>query len=179
MRSATGQTITLKSITLTKGQVALVDDSDFEWINRWKWQAVWNKYSRGYYAMRKETVANGKRRTVYMHRTILGLYFGDPRQGDHIDSGQTLRNTRDNLRIATPKENSRNIRKHRDNTSGFKGVSRDGKKWKAQIGADGKILYLGRRETPEAAYRELYVPAAAKYHGEFAQASTFKSAQFG
>jgi hypothetical protein len=107
-----------------------------------------------------------------MHRQILGLEKDDPRQGDHKEPRNTLDNRRKNLRIApSQSENNYNQRKHSNNTSGYKGVTYhiQTKAWMAQIQVNGKYIYLGYRDTAEAAWRELYVPAALKYHGEFAR----------
>lgn len=32
----------IKTIALTKGKVALVDDDDYDWINQWKWNASYD-----------------------------------------------------------------------------------------------------------------------------------------
>jgi hypothetical protein len=66
-------------------------------------------------------------------------------------------------------ENKLNVRRHRDNKSGFKGVSlhRPTGKWIAFIMARGKHKYLGLFQTPEAAHAR-YCEAADELHGEFA-----------
>ena len=35
----------MKEIPLTKGKVALVDDSDFEWLMQWKWSYASTGYA--------------------------------------------------------------------------------------------------------------------------------------
>jgi hypothetical protein len=30
----------MKQITLTKGQFAIVDDEDYEWLSQWKWHVA-------------------------------------------------------------------------------------------------------------------------------------------
>lgn len=155
-------------IPLTKGQVAIVDLSDFDWLNQWKWCAQWDRKTRCFYALRKSEVIGGRRYAITMHRQILGLEFGDKRQGDHIKTGHTLDNRRLNLRVSTQAQNKCNSRRYRNNTSGFKGVIRQKARWQARIRVNGTYIHLGCRDTPEAAHRELYVPASIKYHGEFA-----------
>lgn len=54
------------------------------------------------------------------------------------------------------------------NTSGFKGVSPCGKKWKAQIRNDGKQINLGRFVTKEDAYKA-YKMAAISLRGEYVE----------
>lgn len=76
----------------------------------------------------------------------------------------------DNLRPATRSQNNANAAVHRDNKSGFKGVffyKRAGK-WDAKIKSDGRSIYLGRFDAPDAAARA-YDAAAVQHFGEFAR----------
>lgn len=155
-------------ISLTQGQFAIVDATDFEWLSRWKWNAYWDCTTRSFYAQRNIRDASGKRGTISLHRQILGLEKGDSRQGDHINHN-TLDNRRGNLRIASSRENQRNRGKRRDNSSGFKGVVRHRNgKWMSRIRIAERRIYLGVFDTPELAHAA-YAAAAAQYHGEFAR----------
>lgn len=157
-------------IPLTQGKVALVSARHYEELSKHKWRAQWTQHSKGFYAVRSERLPDGKRVSQLMHRQILGLPYGDKRQGDHINH-DTLNNRDENLRIATHAENQHNRGKTSNNTSGFKGVSRNGKGWEARIWANGKHLCLGTRDTPQQA-SELYCTAATKFHGKFARVTT-------
>lgn len=104
------------------------------------------------------------------HRIIFLMHRGYlPEQIDHID-GNGLNNNSENLRAASQGQNQHNKGTQKNNTSGFKGVSREkqAKKWRAQIELDGKVRYLGLFDTPEAAH-EAYKAAAKRLHGEFAR----------
>jgi hypothetical protein len=152
----------MKQIPLTRGLVALVDDEDYEAISAYKWSC------RGGYASRSETLPGkpGKQRTVYMHRVILGIEFGDSRKVDHKDCDK-LNNTRANLRAVTHAQNMQNRRMHSNNTSGAKGVSFVLGYWRAHIRVNGVGILLGcfkNHADAAAAYRN----AAVKYHKEFA-----------
>jgi len=101
----------MKKIKLTKKQVALVDDSDYEELNRFKWHA--RKTVKTFYAERTFTIGNGKRKNVFMHRYIMQTPKGF--DTDHID-GNGLNNQRSNLRVCTRSENLRNQGKKPNNT---------------------------------------------------------------
>lgn len=77
-----------------------------------------------------------------------------------------------NLRLASWSQNRANLRRYKNNKSGFKGVSlfRANGKWKAQIQVQKKKIALGHHATPEAAHLA-YAVAAKKYYGEFARVS--------
>jgi hypothetical protein len=162
----------VKTITLTRGQVTIVDDADFDWLNQWRWRASWSKYTRTFYAVRSAYRTHGPRDAVYMHRLILGLVKGDGKIGDHIDPSSTLDNRRSNLRVATISQNNSNCRLRRDNACGLKGVYFDTRsgKWRAQIGVHGTVKNLGRFSTPELAHRA-YCDAAAARSGAFARSA--------
>jgi hypothetical protein len=107
-----------------------------------------------------------------LHNKYLArVLFGEPddMEIDHINTNP-LDNRRENLRIATHRQNCKNKNKYKNNTSGFKGVSFDKKeqKFRARISIDGKRKFLGYFATAEAAHEE-YKRAAVKYHGEFAR----------
>lgn len=159
-------------IPLSQGLHAIVWESDYEWLMQWKWSAWKDPLTGKYYALRNEParLGTGKKR-VYMHRQILGLNFGDERKGDHKEPIGTLDNRRSNLRISNAFEQNWNQYRSKRNKSGYKGVSYvpHCRKWKAQIRINGINLHLGMRDTAEEAWRELYVPMAVKYRGEFAR----------
>jgi hypothetical protein len=153
----------MKLIPLTQGQFAKVDDEDFEMLIKWKWCAVWNSYTKTFYATKGINRENSVR---YMHRLIMGAKKGQ--QVDHIHH-DTLDNRRSELRISLPSENKQNSGKQKDNTSGYKGVSWDkrDKKWRTTITKNRvqhSIGYFNTKEDAAKAYDE----AAKKYHGEFA-----------
>lgn len=160
-----------REIPLTQGQVALVDVEDYDWLNRWKWYALWNELTGTFYARRNGPFIGSKRGpAVHMHREILGLKPGDHRRADHAETGKTLDNRRFNLRIATCSQNAINAEVRSSNLSGFKGVSfhiMTGK-WQANITLNYRRQYLGLFATPEEAYAA-YCAAARALHGEFAR----------
>lgn len=166
-----------REITLTQGQVAIVDAEDYLNLSSHNWYAKWSAKMGSYYAARNEPLGNGKQRTIRMHREILGLKHGDKRHSDHALHA-TLDNRRfvdgiENLRIADRRENLCNRLRYRNNTSGFKGVSfsTSKNKFQAYIRIDNRQIHLGYRDTAEAA-ADLYKSAAPKYHGKFAYLGT-------
>jgi len=98
------------------------------------------------------------------HRYLLGI-TDKKIQIDHKDC-DTRNNKINNLRIASPMENSRNRRG--SSKTGFKGVTkRSHKRYRARITVDKKLITIGHSDTPEGAAR-LYNEAAKKYFGDFA-----------
>lgn len=156
----------MKKIRLTQGQVAIVDDEDFERLAQFKWYAL--KHPKGYTARRNVRLPNGKQTTIKMHRFIMDA---PPRMDvDHIN-GNSLDNRRQNLRLATRQQNCFNSDKSGMNKSSrYKGVSilRRLNKWQAAIVINGRKRYLGLYES-EVVAAEIYDRAAVYYHGEFAK----------
>ena len=144
----------MKTIPLTQGYVALVDDEDYEQVAQFKWYAY------------------GGRHTVYARNwgqgTLHKFLTGWPLV-DHRDLNG-LNNTRANLRPATTAQNNWNARLRSDNTSGFKGVAwrGDTSRWRAYIYLDGRRRNLGHFDTPEEAALA-YDTAAIEHFGEFAR----------
>lgn len=154
----------MKPIQLTRGQQAIVDDIDYDWLSQWKWRALRHK-SGEYYAVR--SVRAGGSRTIYMHRVIAGA--SGMEQVDHVN-GDKLDNCRGNLRVCTNAENQRNRGKHRDNASGFKGVAQHPAtgRWQACIQHAGVKVHLGYFSDRIHAARA-YDLAAERLHGDFAR----------
>jgi hypothetical protein len=88
---------------------------------------------------------------------------------DHID-GATWNDRFANLRSCSHSDNQKNMKRHRDNGSGFKGVytATKGRTWFSQIFSDGKFHYLGSFATKDEA-ASAYDAAARSLHGEFAK----------
>lgn len=151
----------MKEIKLTRGEVALVDDSDFNFLNQWKWHVRQGHNTR--YAVRVVT----KRHTVSMHRVIMQVYRKDLLI-DHIDLNG-LNNQKNNLRICDKFQNAKNRRPRKNGSSKYLGVSwcKTSKKWIAQININKKIVHLGRFSSEEEAAKA-YDHRARLNHKEFA-----------
>lgn len=102
----------MKKIKLTQNQYALVDNEDFERLDKFKWHI--KKQSNSSYAARTK---NNK--TLRMHRIITDC----PKDMvvDHIN-GDGLDNRKENLRVCTRKENSMNRKLNKNNSLNYKGV---------------------------------------------------------
>lgn len=154
----------MKSLPLSRGLTAWVNDEDYERLSTFKWYATTSARSNTY-AARNVKHSDGRRTVVLLHREVLEA--GQGVVVDHTD-GDGLNNTRANLRVVVGNGNKHNVRRHVDNASGFKGVSAFGRKWRAQICCDRRTRHLGLFDTPEAAARA-YDVASRELHGEFAK----------
>lgn len=85
---------------------------------------------------------------------------------DHIDMNKA-NNVFENLRLADKRLNAGNVNKHKDNTSGYKGVNeyRIGK-WRASIGYKGKQIHIGTYNSAEEAHNA-YCNKAKEIFGEY------------
>lgn len=90
-----------------------------------------------------------------------------PAAVDHIN-GVPGDNRWCNLRPATLSQNQANAKMRKNNTTGVKGVCIAGRKFCAQIQAEGKRVYLGTFDTIAEA-SAAYERAANDLHGEFAR----------
>ena len=118
-----------------------VDVDDAAWVCQWRWAYGKGRPQRG-------IKVDGKPRTIYLHRELLGLIYGDDTEGDHRDR-DPLNNRRSNLRPLTLAGNLQNKSSYRGSSSAYRGVHWDKKSamWLAQIQASGKKTYLGRFST--------------------------------
>lgn len=147
-----------RKMLMTQGISATIDDADYEMLSKFSWWP--NKVGESTYAITKIG-----RRTLQMHRVIMntGLFT------DHID-GNTLNNTRKNLRICTPSESAMNRGSVKGSTSKYCGVhwSKGHKKWIAQINNKGKCRKIGGFDCEKEAAKA-YDREAKKAYGKFAR----------
>lgn len=144
----------VKGIALTKGQVAIVDNEDYEMLAGYRWHV-----NDGY-------AVNAK--LGRMHRFLMAPPSGV--MVDHLN-GDKLDNRRSNLRVCSNSQNQANRQVFRG-VSPFKGVvwqkrKNDTGAWKAQIVVRGEVKYLGVFDTDVAA-AAAYNDAATAHFGEFA-----------
>jgi len=143
-------------IPLTHGQFALVSPEDVIRLAELRWVAQRKGPLGRWYAV-AHPVINGKMRTVYMSRFILGLGQGDKITGDHKNEERTLDNRRINLREANQKQQTRNRSMFKNNTTGFRGVYERSGRYRAGIRIDGKLKWIGTFDTKEEAARKFDV----------------------
>lgn len=104
------------------------------------------------------------------HRLAWQYVYGIiPNEIDHINLNK-IDNRINNLRECDSTQNKCNFKMHKDNKSGYKGVSYSKlhKKWITQIVVRKKHYHIGLFDCPKDAHLA-YCQAAKKYHGEFAR----------
>jgi len=161
----------MAEVTLNNGLISIVDDEDFALVSQFKWYA--SKSCGRIYPLTNIKTNEG-RKLLRMHRLLLNPPAGQ--LVDHID-GDSLNNTRANLRLCTQKENLRNRGKDKvkNPTSKYKGVSLNRRSvnmgqasiWRATLNVDGKQIHIGSYPT-EVDAAVAYNTFAIKHYGEFA-----------
>lgn len=146
----------MKKVELTKNKVATVDDCDFKKVSKFNWYC-------------QETLSN----RFYARRTTDGLYLHTFLMGnfknkviDHIN-GNSLDNTRDNLRFCDFVENLHNKKVYKNNKTGLKGIFRDRNRWRARITVEKRKISIGSYASKNEAALA-YDHAAKHYFGNFA-----------
>lgn len=132
----------MRTIPLTQGFVALVDDEDYEALVAYRWCAQFSHDRLRVVAVRGRPGGG----LLLMHRVIL-----DPPAGMDVDHIRHLPldllqidNQRVNLRAVSRRLNNANRRKGAGTSSRFKGVTWHAGKWMAQIKRPNGGPYLGR-----------------------------------
>jgi hypothetical protein len=127
-----GYNINMKKIELSKGEYALVDDEDYEYLI----QGTWHLSTKGY------AIGRYKNKRVTMHRLV--NQTPPELQTDHINRNK-LDNRRINLRSVTASQNQHNTKIQSNNNSGYPGVSwkKYCSKWRAQIMVNRKNIQIG------------------------------------
>jgi hypothetical protein len=157
----------MKTIPLTRGKVALVDDEDFEWLNRFKWCA--HKVGNRWEATREFNLhaTNGDSRSYHMTMAVFLIGTNRKLRIDHVNRN-SLDNRKSNLRWATSGQNSVNWWREKSNRYG-RGVFKN-KYGTFQAHIKPKIdehYHLGSFKNAKDA-RDAYDAAAVKFYGKFA-----------
>lgn len=151
------------------GTIIMVDKSDYDFINQFKWWSQKDKRINRTSVYTQVTTGKNENRK-YVRFLLHHLLLGKPPEGmvvDHIN-GNPLDNRRNNLRICSSSQNNMNRKISIRNKSGYKGVSwsQSTNKWKAKITVNKKCLTIGYFENKIEA-KKAYDEAGKKYFGEF------------
>lgn len=157
----------MKTIPLSTGGFAIVDDEDFEKVCNRTW---WECDGYAVTALPREGRKNSP--LVQMQVFLLGTRRGE--EIDHRDRNRLNNRRRTNLRFVTHSFNLANRPKPRgEYLSEFKGVSwhTPRQKWRAYIKVNYRQIHLGLFDSEWAAARA-YNRAALKHFGESACLNT-------
>lgn len=160
----------MRLIKLTQGYYTKVDDTDYEWLSKYKWH-IKKCYGKCLYASNCGVKLDSNK-SVGMHRLILGI-VNSSLECDHIDH-DTLNNQRSNLRICTHQQNLTNRKALNNTSSKYLGVYKTKYgKYVSHLTIKGKQMYLGMFKTEIRAAIE-YDKVALIYHKEFANLNILK-----
>lgn len=162
-------------IPLTQGQITWVSPSDYPELSKHNWYASIRKrrFKTEWIPQRNERHMDGKRRQIKIAMTAAIV---KPRPGMFVDhrDGNTLNNTRENLRECTPSQNACNKKVLRNKRlSKFKGVTHNRftsrtKKWSSRMMLNGVSHHLGYFSTEHEAALA-YDNAVLAFQGAFGQ----------
>lgn len=146
----------------------LINKIEFNWKNK-VGERIGYIHSRGYVHVNIKGM-------VYKEHILVWNYFnGDvpnDMQIDHID-GNRSNNRIENLRICSSFDNQHNRKKNKNNTSGYKGVTKVKNRWTAEIMCNSTKHRLGIFDTKELA-AIAWNEASIKLHGVFAHQNEIK-----
>lgn len=120
----------------SSGKMFKFDIEDFDKVKQYSWS-----FTNGYVMAYDKNL----KKNIYLHQLIMNrIGVDDGLVVDHIDRNKS-NNRRNNLRIVTYQDNSRNCSLSKRNTSGITGVTwNSGKdKWQSTICIKGKLKMLG------------------------------------
>lgn len=154
-------------LTSVSGDIFIIDDGDAQRLDGFRFYSKRTLRSGSVRAVSVKAYRDGKGRPLtHVLMDVPTGYVVDHINGDPLD------NRRENLRVCTPKENGRNIRRPVGARLPFKGLQYRAacrtRPWIASIRFEGKRQQLGRFATPEEAHAA-YRAAALKLYGEFAR----------
>ncbi len=167
----------MREIKLTQGQVALVDDEDYEYLSKLKWQAKKEKHT--YYAVHSYYAGKKDGKKIYRYISMQNMIMKPPKGMicDHIyHNGLDNRKfievdgiLKPNLRNCTQHQNTFNVSPR--GKSKYLGVGfsykRGYEQIQVRIGINRKRIYLGSFKTEEAAAKA-YDKKAKELFGEYA-----------
>jgi len=135
----------MKTIKLTQGQVAIVDDIDYDFLMQWKWCASWDGW---HYRPVRGVWSDGKTRLQLMYQVIAERMGLDAKVIDHKDR-DPLNNCRSNLRAASTSQNGHNRTAQKNSKTGVKGIYLDNRRdrYYGQIQVRGRSHFAGYHET--------------------------------
>jgi hypothetical protein len=139
-------------LRLSNGMETVIDAEDYERVAPYRWiphhQGSSLTYAVGYIR------TDGRRRCTYLHRLLLN----EPGKETHHIDGNSLNNSRSNLRTVSLTV-SRQNRRHQRNGTGYKGVTRHGNRYRASVSHEGIRHQLGMFDSAEDAGRAYDVKA--------------------
>jgi hypothetical protein len=151
----------MKRIPLTKGKSCIVDDDDFLKFSIFNWY-----FCKGY-AVRK---SSGK--AIYLHREIMKVGDYDKKFVIDHKNCNSLDNRKENLRVATHRQNQQNKTTEKRSKTGVKGVTLSklckNKPFRASIRINGFLKTIGYFSDIVTAGKE-YDRFANIFFGKFAK----------
>ncbi|WP_020532015.1 hypothetical protein [Flexithrix dorotheae] len=121
----------------------------FSYLKRKGLDKGWRLHSAGYAVL--QFTRFGRINTLYMHKLLADIFIEPPQSNKKLfvrmKNGKKLDCRIDNINWATMAE----LRREQNCSQGYRGVSKDGNKFRAVLYDKGKRIYLGVFETPEEA----------------------------
>lgn len=151
-----------------KGEKFYFDLEDYDKIKNFCWYMTEDGY------IKTNDYSDQNRKTISMHRLVMGLDGSTKLQVDHIKH-KTNDNRKSQLRIVTCTQNNMNRSLQTNNISGTTGVHKlkQFNKWEVEIMLNNKKKYIGRFDNFEDAV-EARKNAEEKYFGEYSFDNSMK-----
>lgn len=153
------------------GKYVIVDDESFALVKDIPWTLTKLGYPMKTIFETGKTHSTRKAKTIYLHKLLVDCPKG--MVVDHKNLNK-LDNRLSNLRVCSHSQNHSNSKLQKNNTSGFKGVTKAKNKWHARIKLMGKDIHLGNFSSKSSAAKA-YNEKALELFGEFSLGNRVKN----